>query len=171
MVSVLIVMISGCSFGLTGADPARATHVAPRCDESKGLVVVDWVLAGVGATAALSALSANEEQGAGLLALASVAFIASAVRGNGVVNECREQFAEYASASREAPEVAAKPRRFDDPYGSPPDLPARRIVAPAPVAAVPAPVAPPATKRAAKPAPAPEPAADEDWADFWTEVP
>jgi hypothetical protein len=176
MVSVLIVMISGCSLALSTPDPARPAHVAPRCDTSKGLVAVDWIAAGLLATGALSLLSESEEQPAGLAALASVAFIVSAVRGNGVVNSCRETLDRYAAAPRAPVEVAEQPRRFEDPYAEPGDLPARRIVAPPRVAAPPQaptapspPVAPPATKPAVTPAPAP--VADEDWADFWTEIP
>lgn len=180
IVSVLVIVISGCSFGLTTADPMRAAHVEPRCDNTKGLVAVDWVIAAIGATAALAAVE-DAPEGAALLALGSAIFIASAVRGNGVVNRCREAFDQYAMAQGAPLEVADQPRTFEDPYAEPPDLPARRIVKPPPVAAMPAvstppvtpvtPVAKPAGKPAPATAPASAPADDEDWADFWTELP
>ncbi len=184
LVTLLVLMISGCSFALSQPDPLRAAHVAPRCDTGKGLVALDWVLAGVAATVALAALGEGETELGAVSALTSAAFIASAARGNGVVNECREDFAVYSQYTAPAPEpeVARRPRApvkpreprsFEDPYAVPGDLPARRIVAPPATApgvpqSVPA-AAPPVTP--AKPAPPPAPAAADEWSEFWTEVP
>ena len=130
---LLIGSISGCSLALSTPDPLRAAHVAPRCDTGKGLVALDWVLAGVMATVALSALSEDSGELAAASALTSAAFIASAARGNGVVNKCREDFATYSQYSAPAgnpdgvarrPRSPVAPRRtFEDPYTSPSDLP------------------------------------------------
>lgn len=182
---VLVATVSGCSLALSTPDPLRAAHVAPRCDTGKGLVTLDWVLAGAMATIALSALSEDAGELAAASALTSAAFIASAARGNGVVNKCRQEFAvysEYAPPVRNPEEVARRPRTpvetraprtSEDPYASPADMPARRIVAPPPVPAR-APQPAPATAKptsAPAPAPSPAPAAGDDWSDFWTELP
>lgn len=176
---VLIASISGCSLALSGPDPLRASNVAPRCDTTKGLVAADWVLAGVAATIAI-ALVEESNEAAAVSALTGVAFIASAVRGNGVVNQCRAEFAAYSLPTPDTDEdVARRERRprapveprpvrsFEDPYAEPADLPARRIVAPPPARA--AASAPPSGPPAPAPRAAP-PATDDDWADFWIEV-
>ncbi len=193
---LLVASISGCSLALSQPDPLRAAHVAPRCDTGKGLVALDWVLAGVMATVALTALSNDAGELGAASALTSAAFLASAARGNGVVNSCREEFAvysQYSAPEAERDEVARRPaapvaprrsRAFEDPYASPSDLPARKIARPPAVSAsvpagagaaapAPAPSAPQTTQPAkpVKPAAsaAPEPA--DDWSDFWTELP
>ena len=190
MVSALLVAsVSGCSLALSQPDPMRAAHVAPRCDTGKGLVALDWVLAGVMATVALSALSEDAGELAAASALTSAAFIASAARGNGVVNKCRgdfEVYSQYSAPAAGRSEVARRPtapvasrrsRAFEDPYAEPSDLPARRIVAPpagpAHVPPAPAPAAPQITAPAkpAKPPAAAEAAPEDAWSDFWTELP
>lgn len=184
---LLIGSISGCSLSLQGPDPLRSAHVAPTCDTGKGPVAADWVFAGIAATIALTALGEDAGEVAAISALTSVAFIASAARGNGVVNNCREDFAAYSPPPPENDNVARRPRRpgpavapksFEDPYADPGDLPARRVAAKPATAAtapstvsipVPAPTAPPSAKPALT-KPPPPPVAD-DWSDFWTEVP
>ena len=42
---VVLSLISGCSFGLSGPDPLRPRNQLPECDTSKGLVVLDAVAA------------------------------------------------------------------------------------------------------------------------------
>lgn len=179
MVSVLVIMISGCSLALTGPDPLRASNVAPQCDSSKGLVATDWVLAGIAATIALSALGEDAGELAAASALTSVAFIASAARGNGVVNKCRQEIASYSPPRPEVDddgEVARRPRTVEDPYDQAAERPARRIVTPRAPAPRPPPATtpptPPSAPTAAKPASTPaQPTFDDEWADFWTEVP
>ncbi|MBA3453152.1 MAG: hypothetical protein H0T42_08670 [Deltaproteobacteria bacterium] len=186
MVAVLVVMTSACSLALSGPDPQRASNVAPRCDTGKGLVALDWVAGAVLATIAIGALEADVSEAAAVSALSAAAFVASATRGNGVVNRCREDFALYSPAMRDPDEeVARRPRptRFDDPYAQPSDLPARRVVKPSPAAAPrvatpplaanppPATTTPPPATTPSAPAPrTPAPDADE-WSEFWTEVP
>lgn len=173
MVSLLLIAsVGGCSFALSQPDPLRAAHVVPRCDTGKGLVALDWVIAGVMATVALSALSEDAGELAAVSALTSAAFVASGVRGNGVVNKCRSEFAAYSEAAAGPDEVARRPRTFEDPYETPSDLPARRIVTPPPAPAGAPQTAPVPAKPTSTSAPAPAPAAAADeWSDFWTEVP
>jgi len=184
-VCVLITMVSGCSLALSGPDPERSARARPNCSTGKGLVGLDGVLGGGFAIASLSALSAEEPGAAAITALISAAFIASAARGNGVVNDCREALAEYEPAPN--PELADGPSSPEDPYTATAST-ARRPVEWAPNAAPrpPQPASPPPAQpttqvappparptrptQAPTPTPAP-PAADEDWADFWTEVP
>lgn len=188
MVAVLVVMTGACSLALSGPDPLRASNVAPRCDTGKGLVALDWVAGAVLATIALGALEADAPEAAAVSALTAAAFVASATRGNGVVNSCREEVAAYSPSLGDPDEdVARRPpvRKFEDPYAETSDPPARRIVRPSPPAAPRAATAPPATAPPGSTAPPPAkapatapgtpvPAATRDadeWSDFWTEVP
>jgi len=185
---VLIAALSGgCSLSLRGPDPLRSAYVAPSCDTGKGAVAADWVFGGLAATIALSALGADAGEVAAVSALTSVAFIASAARGNGVVNNCRAELAAYSPPAATPDEMARRPRRpgpaaapqrFEDPYADPAELPAHRIGAkPAaaatatPTVAIPVPA--PAAPQPGKPAPMkpPPPPVADDWSDFWTEVP
>ncbi len=179
---VLITMVSGCSLALSGPNPERPANAPPRCDTGKGLVGLDGVIGGGFAIASLSALGAEEPGAAAITALVAAAFIASAARGNGLVNDCREAFAQYEPPPR--PELAEREQLPEDPYAAPKPVRPRPVewapnAAPRPtqpqaptagpsITQPPQVAQPPA--RPAKPAPAAA-AADEDWADFWTEVP
>ncbi len=176
MVWVLIATVSGCSLALSGPDPTRPSNTRPECDTGKGLVGLDGVVGGAFALGALSALGADAPEAAALTALIAVAFIASAARGNGVVNRCREAFALYEG---QGPEIAERPRITEDPYEPTPaqrpiQRPAPRPVQPGvvPPTQNPSPV-PPTQNPPPRPAqrPAPAQATDDDWSDFWTEVP
>ncbi|MFN0250563.1 MAG: hypothetical protein ACKV2T_27030 [Kofleriaceae bacterium] len=194
----LLIGASGCSLALDGPKPNRPKGYAPKCDDNKGLVVADGLLAtavGIGAMTAFSV----ENAGAGVtFGLIGAAFVASAVRGNSVVNECRAENARYAQENvpflptdddrryaGQPAQTARAPRASTtepaDPYADMRDDPAPRVdptndpgVDPRNVPRVdpgPAPVP-------ARPAPAPRPIkaapADTDpdaWTDFWTEVP
>lgn len=188
-----VIGTSGCSLALDGPKPNRPKNYAPKCDDSKGLVVADGLLATAAGIGALSALGENETEAGVVLGLVGVAFAASAVRGNGVVNECRAEQALFAQEGGrvfdpEANELGANPYPRA-PY-APPATSARPPIAtgvpstaptdpyqepPPPVATpAPAPARPPSPAPAAiRPAPRPEPAAiDPDaWRDFWSEVP
>lgn len=181
MVWVLIASVSGCSLALTGPDPTRPSTTRPECDTGKGLVGLDGVVGGVFALSSLSALGNDAPEAAAVTGLIAVAFLASAARGNGAVNRCREAFSLYEG---QGPEVADRPRTPEDPYDvAPRQRSVQRPVQPPPVASKnptqnpqnppppqnsvqPRPVQP----RPAQPGPAPAPAPD-DWSDFWTEVP
>lgn len=190
-----VIGVSGCSLALDGPKPNRPKNYAPKCDDSKGLVVADGLFATAIGIGALSAFGENEPEAGVVLGLIGVAFTASAIRGNGVVNECRAEQALFAqeggrifdpeaeqapnpyrprpgygppaAPAPARPPVATAPTAPSDPYGEPP----APVVTPAPVRPpTPAPV-PAATKPA--PRPVAEPAAiDPDaWRDFWSEVP
>lgn len=181
---VVLSAVSGCSFAISGPDPKRAPSAPPECDTGKGLVALDGVLGSAFAIGSLAALGGDEGGAAALTGLIGVAFIASAVRGNTAVNECRVAMAEYTgrpSLEDDQPHVATKkpPRRAQPPTvmqptspENPYDTPPYQVPHQPPAVTAP-PVKPAASKPAlptptAKPEPAPEP---EDWKDFWTEVP
>ena len=172
MVWVLLATVSGCSLALTGPDPTRPSTTRPECDTGKGLVGLDGVVGGAFALGSLSALGSDAPEAAALTALVAVAFIASAARGNGVVNRCREAFALYEG---QGPVMADRPRITEDPYEPvPAQRPIKRPVQPIPVQPVVQnpPTQPPVQNPPPRPTQRPAaPAPDEDWSDFWTEVP
>jgi hypothetical protein len=174
--SVLLGLVAGCSFTLSGPDPNRVRSKLPECDTSKALVVVDSVLA---AAAGITALSLGGDSGGAAIApaLLGALFVGSAIHGSHVVDECRQANAEYVAENRprRLPPVARDMDR-DDEDQAPPRPPVHAAVAPPPgpapagepAPAPPAPTPPPAA--AAQPAPAPHPAPIEIWVDFWKEV-
>lgn len=178
--------LGGCSLSLSGPNPNRASNEVPACDTGKGLVGLDGVFGAALAVGALSAFGEDAPEAGVAVGLASVAFIAAAVRGNRLVNECRTALAEYgterpapapdagfdASRSRSRSRVAGPPPAPGDPYAlgdgqpvpvSPPVAPA--VVAPPPLRAAPPPAP---TPRAPQGAPADD---EDDWSEFWMEVP
>ena len=191
-----IIGTSGCSLALDGPKPNRPKNYAPKCDDSKGLVVADGLLATALGIGSLSAFGQDEPSAGVVLGLIALAFTGSAVRGNGVVNECREEqalFAQeggaYVPPDEDVRPTAGQPMRAAntptrppiattapeapaDPYGEP-----RSEPAPAPVRP-PAPTRPPTSAPATiKPPmsatnqPAPAEIDPDAWRDFWTEVP
>lgn len=196
----MVAAVSGCSLSLDGPKPNRPRGYEPKCDDSKGLVAADGLLATAVGIGALSAFG-GDEPGAGVgLGLTALAFSLSAVHGNNVVNECRAEQARYA---QEVPLPTAPPVPFDDdepriaraprprpaapaapavpaagttpadPYADAPP-PARPTTAPARPAAATATTTPTATPPAPPPAATTPAPADSDpaaWSDFWTEVP
>lgn len=188
---------TGCSLALSSPDPNRPRNEAPECDTGKGLVGLDGLVGGSFAVASLALLGADEGGGAAVTGLIGVAFIASAIRGNGAVNECRQALAEYRArdvdraideqqvAARppsrrpQQPPTVMQPPQPGDPYaGDEPPYQAPHVnpaVPPPAAPPVPTPVLKPAppTKPMPTPPPAPPVQAEEptDWKDFWTEVP
>jgi hypothetical protein len=178
--AVVLLLYSGCAFGLTGPDPDLPRSKVPQCDTGKGLVALDGVIAATAGIVAIGLAGENEPSIALVpLAIGSI-YLGGAIRGNSTVNKCRKAIGEYESyvASLEtAP--AAKP---DDEMPEPPRRPPLTARAeqptptpvpppsPAPVVVpTPAPAAAPAPKAAAKPAPAPA-EKDDEWSEFWREV-
>lgn len=187
-----IVGTSGCSLALDGPKPNRPRDYAPQCDDNKGLVFADGLLATAVGIGALTAFGQDEPEGGVILGLIGVAFAASAVRGNRVVNECRGEKALFAQnavpfdprdeqpgrpvaggpahprAAANAPvipppvAVAPPPNAPTDPYVEPP---------PRPPAPAPATNKPPTSPRPVTTTPAPAELDPEAWRDFWTEVP
>lgn len=208
-------LLGGCAFSLSGPDPSRPRNRAPECDTSKGLVVLDGLMATAMGVATL-ALVNEPEPGIALLPLTlGAVYLGGAVKGNSAVNKCREATNEYQGAETARDTLA----NMDDPYDDEP-LPAPRNPRPAPVPATnvvppaarpanpyagtspyppapgqayppapgqptypqppappptagPPPAAPRPTAQPRRPAPqTPPPAAgDDDWTDFWREVP
>ncbi|CAN5887475.1 hypothetical protein BH11MYX2_BH11MYX2_39830 [soil metagenome] len=163
-----------CSLSLDGPRPQRLLSERPVCDTSKGLVAVDGI---VGSVLGIGAIGvANDSSGAALvLALLGTAYLASAVHGNGVVDECHE-----ASGSWERDYVDRRPMLPpDERVVAAPPMRMRRppVVSPQPAVASPPPAAP---VRTAPPsveeqrAPVAQPARTNDagaWSSFWEETP
>jgi hypothetical protein len=186
---LVMLLFSGCAFGISGPDPDRPRNQMPRCDSGKGLVALDGAMAATAGLVALS-LAGETEPAVALLPLSIAAiYTAGAIRGNRNANKCREAMSDFESfvAARDA--IASPPAStpYDDELPPPKARPvasrsdAAPAVQPAPSPApAPAPTsAPPpaqaavpaaAAKPASKPAPAPEQQPAEDWADFWREV-
>jgi hypothetical protein len=126
----LLIGASGCSLALDGPKPNRPQGYAPKCDDNKGLVVADGLLATAVGIGALSAFGSEEVEAGVTLGLIGVAFAASAVRGNGVVNECRAENARYAQEN-----VPFTPTDDERPFAGQPAQTARAPRVPSPRAA------------------------------------
>lgn len=160
--------LSGCSLALSGPSPDRPRSKPPQCDTSKGLVFVDALLA---STLGIIAVSVGSNNGgdAILPVIGAGVFVASAVHGNNVVNECNREIGNYQSElASAAPDPDAAPRQ-------PFIAPRAPVVAMQPAVTLPSqPVvqsAPPPPAPAQPPPPKPEPASNEPWAQFWKEAP
>ena len=172
--------LSGCSLALSGPGPDRPRSKPPQCDTSKGLVFVDALVASTLGIVAVSVASNNGGE-AILPLLGAGVFVASAIHGNNVVNECNREIGNYQSElAAAAPDPDAEPRQ---PLIAP--RPAMAPAGPAMVAMQPATALPsqpppqvrppptqPQPQPQAQPAPPPPQAADnEPWAAFWKEAP
>src|SRR5215813_7640292 len=91
----VLICLGGCAFGDKGPDPFRGPLTPPQCDTTKGLVVLDAVVAaGAGITGL--ALMGNNQGGAGYgMLLTGALFGASAWSGNNKVDGCRAAFQSY----------------------------------------------------------------------------
>ena len=194
LISVLaLTSVAGCSLALSGPDANRPKSRAPECDTGKGPVALDGVVGSVLATAALVALSDNQQSVAVVTGLVAAAYLGAAFHGNSNVEECRSALAAYNTRSHEPapeqPEVATAGMRPPSrpvvaepgPAPLPPEYvqPQSPPTATPPRVAPPVVVAPPSIKTAppskapktAGPRPAPSADGPVDWHDFWTEVP
>lgn len=191
-VVVVMLLISGCAFGIDGPDPERPHSQIPRCDSGKGLVVLDGVMAATTGVVALSLVDTEEPAVALIPAALGALYIAGAVTGNRAANRCREAMTDFESyqASRDMMPGLDEDTglaRGRPPVG--PGVPVHVPTAPASVATAPASPAPapaPATPATAVPPPgpsgpavtsppsaparAPAEPADDDWSAFWREV-
>jgi hypothetical protein len=193
---VVLLVITGCGFGITGPDPDRPRSKVPVCDTGKGPVVLDGAMAALSGVVALS-VAGDSEPAVALLPLSIGAIhLAGAVRGNSNANKCRKamgEFESYADARDTMPasERAGRLRRPEpeQPAEYAPPVAASTTAPPAPRLA---PTPPPAAAPAPAPAPVPAPAAtapsgarpapakpappapasddDRDWSAFWREV-
>lgn len=197
---VVLLLVPGCAFALSGPDPDRPRNQPPRCDTTKGLVVADGLMATALGVVALSLTAADEPAIALLPAAIGALYVGAAVRGNNNVNQCRAAMDSYAmsygrgpaladesqagSASVETPPIAAAPMEpavvnpqpitSPLPAAQPPvaQAPAQPPVAQPPVAQVP--VAAPPAAQPAQPRPPTtrmRPRTDDEWGEFWKEVP
>jgi hypothetical protein len=182
---VVLLLYSGCAFGLSGPDSDRPRSKMPQCDTGKGLVVLDGVMATAAGLVALSLAGENEPAVALLPAGLGALYLGGAISGNRSVNKCRAAMTEYetymASGSMRPPvdvpdeQPIAPPRRAPIATTQQAAAPVAAIAEPTqPAIAVPpqAPAAsPPAVpKPAGKPAPAPKQQDQADWSEFWREV-
>lgn len=180
----VMLLFSGCAFGLSGPDPDRPRSKMPKCDTGKGMVVLDGVMAATAGIVAIS-LAGDTEPAVALLPMSIGAiYAAGALRGNNNVNKCRAAMAEYESYAAvqgtmppprdeiplddepvpRAPAVTAQantPRQpLATPVAAPPAAPplatpASPLPPPAaPAARTTAPSAPPVATAPAKPVPA-----------------
>ena len=184
---VVLLLITGCGFGISGPDPDQPRSKVPICDTGKGPVVLDGAMAAVSGIVAISLL--ESEPVAALLPLSIGAiYLAGAMRGNSNANKCRKAMGDYESymAARETMPAGEQVGRLRPPEPKQPveyappitasttPPPAPRLAPTPPPAAAPAPVpapapAPSAAKPAAKTAPPPADG-DRDWSAFWREV-
>lgn len=138
---------------MTRPDADRPHDKAPVCDTGKGPVALDGTMAGVMGITTLGLLgsSSSGAQGAAIVpAIIGAIYLASAVHGNGVANECRRAMDEFAAAPPVEPERPRVVHRKPKPLPAPPAV----AVAPPPV-----------------PVPKPASAAEQPWSEFWKELP
>lgn len=172
---IAIVLMSGCAFSLSGPAPNRPSHEIPKCDTSKGLVALDGVMA---TTSGLVALTVVAEDG-GAVALLPLAigalYLGGAIHGSRAVDECRQEIGLFESnlaARNTLPPIVneqdERPRPTRAAVDAPPPAPITvpSVQAPPPQQQPPPP--PQAKPVAKKPA---APPANDDWSDFWREVP
>ncbi|HEY4178914.1 MAG TPA: hypothetical protein VGM90_18835 [Kofleriaceae bacterium] len=180
-----------CALTLDGPRPERLISERPVCDTSKGLVGADGVVGGLLGISAIGV--ADSSTGAAIvMGLVATAFVASAVHGNGVVDECNDASSawnhDYASGRLNVPDQrvanGALRMRQRPPVEGPPVMrpPVVRQQPPIMVAPPPAPVTvepPPEPEQSSPPPqvvkqPVQVPAKAKDtgeWSSFWEETP
>lgn len=176
---------AGCAvIGAKAPDPDRPRDQPPMCNDGKGGVVVDALMATTFGITTLALASDDAGGPAAITGLAALAYGISAAAGNSSANKCRAAMEEFvAMREREAAEtafarehaatpgaiggLAIAPEDEDDE-----DQPAASIPRPQPQPA-PQPQPPAKSKPApAKRAPAADTGGDDgDWSEFWKEVP
>lgn len=143
---------AGCSLTLSGPPP-RVTGRTPRaaltCDTGKGLVAFDSIVGTAIGIGALNLLSSELPETAAVPAILSLAFLGAALRGNAVVNECRDAHEELRLEL-----VAAKEKKKARGKKRAQPAPSEAAAQPGHSAPV-APVAPPAIAASARPPVAP----------------
>jgi hypothetical protein len=179
---------SGCAvIGAKAPDPDRPRDQPPMCNDGKGGVVVDGLMATALGVITLAIASEGEGEAATITGLGALAYGISAGLGNSSARKCREAQEDFV-ARQESQEAEAAFARAN--VAAPGGMP----IAPPeyedqPVARPPQPAQPQAQAQAqpqpqpqppavARPAPRPTPARsdddggdDGDWSEFWKEVP
>jgi hypothetical protein len=190
-----LVLLSGCSLTLSGPAPNRPRNQQPVCDTNRSKVALDVALAAASGIAATSAANDNEGSVAVIPALLGAAFIASALHGNSVVNDCLRETQSFneqkASGEHEpvpatavtalpavapppalSPPAAAPTTSAPEPspaLASPPAAPTTSALEPPSAPATPTTPAAPATPAA--PVTPATPTTHDRWDAFWKEVP
>lgn len=191
----VLLLVPGCAFALSGPDPDRPRNQVPRCDTTKNLVVLDGVMATALGVVALSLVTADESAVALLPAAVGALYVGGAIRGNNNVNACRAEIDNYTMAMGQRPVLPDESRDAEMPLATAPMSPAmvnpppgpppvaQPPVAQPPIAQPPVaqqPVTPVAQPPIAQPPiaqpppkmPRPRPAPrDDEWGEFWKEVP
>jgi len=122
---LVMLLFSGCAFGISAPDPDRPRNQMPRCDSGKGLVALDGAMAATAGLVALS-LAGETEPAVALLPLSIGAiYAAGAIRGNRNANQCRAAMSDFESyvAAREtmpASRSPMPPTPYDDEPPPPP---------------------------------------------------
>jgi hypothetical protein len=185
-VSGAVLAFAGCAMiSAKAPDPDRPRDQPPMCNDAKGGVVLDALMAtafGVG-TIAIAADGGGD--GAAITALGTLAYGVSASVGNSSANKCRAATEEYTAMREKESVEAAFMRQGGGSVNAPGGIPVDEedaTVASIPPPAKPRPVVAPPPQPQPQPAPQPQPqprpeakarpSADEgDWSDFWKEVP
>jgi hypothetical protein len=177
---------AGCAMiGAQAPDPDRPRDRPPICNDGKGGVVVDGLMATALGVATLGLASNDEGGSAAITGVGALIYGISAGVGSSSAKKCREANEEYAQLrERESVEAAfmhqgggsanapgeIAPEDEDSPMASIPPPKPRPVVAPPPLVATPPPTS--AQPPPSRPEPKTRPAADEiDWSEFWKEVP
>ena len=112
----VMLLFSGCAFGLSGPGADHPRSKMPKCDTGKGLVVLDGAMAATAGAVAISLAGENESSIALLPLGIGALYVAGAVSGNTKVNKCRQAMADYEEylAAREALPAGAVPPAHDE---------------------------------------------------------
>jgi hypothetical protein len=164
------VCTTGCSLALSGPHAKPPRNEPPQCDTGKGVVTLDAIAGvGFGITAAAMAGSNTNSSAAFIPAAVAAAYFGAALRGNGVVNDCRKAMEEYS-----APPPASAPPSYGE------ETPMRSLaharLAPTPAVVMPQPQLQPPQPESPQPEPppsqpaTPSSAGGDPWVDFWKEV-
>jgi len=92
---VVMVLMTGCGFSLSGPDPQQPREQVPKCDTGKGAVVVDGLMATVASVVALALIANDEPAGALIPAGIGAIYIGGAVHGSRAVDACRQRMDEF----------------------------------------------------------------------------
>jgi hypothetical protein len=158
---VVMLLFSGCAFGLSGPDPDRPRSQVPKCDTGKGLVVLDGAMAVTSGVIAMSVAGETEPAIALLPLSIGALYMAGAINGNSKVNKCRKAMGEYENymvAHEALPEGGASRDKDgeEDEEDRPPKLPMLPAQEPASQTITPAAPTTLATRQPALPLPAPQ---------------
>jgi len=175
-------LLGGCSLALSGPAANRPRAEAPRCDTGKGLIALDGLIAAGVGVGGLAAIGNDEAAVGGALLLLGAVFAGAAYRADGNVSECRAQFASYVKESTIPDEpdrlsrrehVLPRPRIAPrvEPASAPAIAPTTEPEPPPTALTTPSAPLPPPIKAAPPRPPPAKPEPQDDWSQFWREVP